>query len=146
MFVEHMVRVLGAAHNLPAVFHTAHDPDTPVVVAEANRWFTSNGVLPGAREHTCKDCTHKKKYRINAIHQQAGRDPQERFGVAGVDEAPPNLPEEAEHEGNNGAEARAIDEDELPNEIEPPNGNEGPNQRVVRMAVLDGIVAGHSVS
>lgn len=63
IFVEHLVRLLGVAHNYQGrMFHTNFDPTVRDVVKAANLWFVRDGVLPESRQHTCDGCTQPKRY------------------------------------------------------------------------------------
>lgn len=84
LFVEHMVRILGEAHPNHPHLSTRNQPTTRDVVEAANAAFVQGGILPGALDHTCSECTHPKRYREHAnAMPEAGA-----FGVAGVDDDP----------------------------------------------------------
>ncbi|KAG8919456.1 hypothetical protein FRC02_001641 [Tulasnella sp. 418] len=133
MFVEHMVRMVGAASGYPTIFETTQDPDVETLVKEANRWFIQDGVLPDAKNHTCDGCTHPKRHY--QPDQPDIENDHQAFGVAGVDHDDANI--DAQIPGD-------ADANDLLQQV-PPGNMEHAEGAVVRMAVLDGIVAGHRV-
>lgn len=145
MFVEHMIRLVAAASDLQTVFNTINDPPIDILVKEANQVLTGTGILPGAREHSCTLCMHPKRYRSQ--QGRRNRSSGSRFGVAGVDMTIPQLPilqpdaQDIDTAPENEDEEPS-DEEALPNE----ERQSGEPDRVVQMAVMDGIVTGHLVS
>ena len=132
MFVEHMVRLLGSAAGVDGqVFHTAFNPTTEEVVRAACGWFVRDGVLPGALQHSCENCTHPKRYF------PTGEARDQTFGVVGDadDVGPGNLPA-VEDDDNHALDVMEGERVQQRDDGEP---------RVVRMAVLDGKVVGHMV-
>lgn len=81
LFAEHMIRVLGEA-NGGQHLSTRPNPNLKDIVMAACGKFVKNGVLPNALEHTCRECTHPKRYRNNGEQLSTT---QETFAVAEVD-------------------------------------------------------------
>lgn len=91
LFAEHLIRLLGDQKPDEPVFSTAVNPKTEDIVREAVRRFAGSGILNGALEHECAECTHEKRYRDVGAEPQ-GRDPgveedNGAFAVAGVNGA-----------------------------------------------------------
>ncbi|KAG9030081.1 hypothetical protein FS837_003375, partial [Tulasnella sp. UAMH 9824] len=143
MFAKHMVRVLGQAlaelaPETAGVFHSTFDPTTQELVTEANQWFITSqrGILPGALVHTCKDCTHTKRYRANVpLGQQRHAVAEQPDDAEGMALGNPENPDPVADLLHN-----------LPNVQRPDTLVNGDGERVVRMAVMDGKEAGHAVS
>ncbi|KAG8937989.1 hypothetical protein FRC00_006322 [Tulasnella sp. 408] len=137
-----MVRVLGEslrelAPETAGVFYTLFDPTIKELVIAANQWFVTSqrGILPGALAHTCKDCTHTKRYRANGPPGQQGHAVAEQpDGAEGIGLGNPENPDPVADLLHN-----------LPNVQRPETLVNGDGERVVRMAVMDGKEAGHAL-
>ncbi|KAG9003491.1 hypothetical protein FRB90_011180 [Tulasnella sp. 427] len=145
MFVEHMVRLLGQTHvdlapETTPCFNTPFDPTTEILVEDANEWFVTSqrGIIPGSLLHTCKDCTHVKRYRHNI--DQDGHN----HGVA----EQPNDGEDIQIQDQpieNQDQDVLMAFDDLPNVQRPNALANGDGEKIVRLAVMDGKVAGHAI-
>lgn len=73
LFVEHMVRLIGSSRPDIPNFQTRIHPTTKDIVQAACHAFMQGGVIPGALDHVCEECTHPKRYRrANAERQPQG--------------------------------------------------------------------------
>jgi hypothetical protein len=83
LFVEHMVRTISSAQEDDEPLSTSAHPNIKTIVTEACRALVKDGVLPGALDHTCDECTHPKRYRKEP---EEGDTPGNPFAVADFDE------------------------------------------------------------
>ncbi|KAJ6518179.1 hypothetical protein C8R47DRAFT_1232236 [Mycena vitilis] len=102
LFVQHFSRRLLVAHGESATFTSfAHAPTKFLAAAVRSVIGENGGVIPGAMDHGCMDCTHVKSYGAPALVVGGGADVVgSEAGPAGpIDPAlvenplPPNLPE-----------------------------------------------------
>ncbi|KAG8943950.1 hypothetical protein FRC03_002253 [Tulasnella sp. 419] len=150
MFVEHMVRRLGAAYRdlNPEIFHTSHDPTTAQLVKEALQWFVQDGILPGAQLHNCEECTHPKRYNQpnRGLAPPLPGQNNAQYMVAEVEDEDPEieLPPLPATQNNENAGPQL----EMPahfNVNAPQDQELGREPAEVNLVVMDGTVAGHAI-
>ncbi|KAJ6454039.1 hypothetical protein C8R47DRAFT_1228857 [Mycena vitilis] len=102
LFVQHFSRRLLIAHGEASTFTSyAHAPTKFLAAAVRSVIGENGGVIPGAMDHGCMDCTHVKRYGAPALTVGGGADVVgSEAGPAGPidpalveDPLPPNLPE-----------------------------------------------------
>ncbi|KAJ7741541.1 hypothetical protein DFH07DRAFT_750955 [Mycena maculata] len=102
LFVEHFSRRLLLAHGESETFTCdAHAPTKYLTAAVREVIGENGGVIPGAMDHGCMDCTHVKRYGVPVVNAGGAADVVgSEAGPAGPidptvveNQLPPNLPE-----------------------------------------------------
>ncbi|KIJ42280.1 hypothetical protein M422DRAFT_254684 [Sphaerobolus stellatus SS14] len=119
MFIEHMTRRLIIEHGIEDEFRCSVDASSETLLTEVlEKLGRLCGIIPGALDHVCNECTHEKRYFSDLIAE--GIDLNVAFdGVVGGQETIGN----------------EIQQPNLPHQEAPPPGIERP---YVQMAVTDG--------
>jgi hypothetical protein len=137
LFIEHFARRLLVAHKKDSTFIcTANLSLEEFAESIRGAIGTDGSVIQAAMDHTCMDCTHKKRYREDLIA--------EGVDLNGVQEGM------AEVEPNGQGQAAGNMEEDLPlnmphRPLQQPMPPEGTPCGYVRMAVMDGKTVGHRV-
>ncbi|KIJ22880.1 hypothetical protein M422DRAFT_276636 [Sphaerobolus stellatus SS14] len=123
MFVEHMARRLIKAHNLETVFQSLLEHIGRI-----------KGIVPGALQHICQECTHQKRYKTDLTEAGVNLGIPSHIVADGEDQQDIELP--APEESETYEELHALpDPNGLPQQQPPPEGQE---RGYVQMAVTDG--------
>ncbi|KAI0755362.1 hypothetical protein C8Q80DRAFT_1266830 [Daedaleopsis nitida] len=140
IFIEHFARRLLRAHRLDQTFTVSAELSAPALAkAVRNHVDAAGGVLPGALEHGCSDCTHLKRYLSDLTTEGFEPEVAEATNVAEVDLGDHGEVEEiGAHEELPGG---GIDPPPPPHAAVP-----GEPRGYVRMAVMDGKTITHQVS